>query len=232
MPPTRHRKSNSSNKSRLTHEQKVDWLSRRGNTIDPTNRAQIARKYREARRERIPADMLHKVPGKNHKQKATSARSLRAHGFRIVGDTVVVDSPRNRRRNIIKGSRTRVLSGGVVTQSVKNRRDYIYGFTRKEKQEFAKDPAAFEKKIIRRMLDRFPALRKARKRQVRLRWGAYQGTKNFAPTYFTTKYFAESSPEEIRRVGKRKAEPRSDKLTGFHIVIHVPEKKRRRRKGK
>jgi len=147
----------------------------------------------------------------------------REHGFHTTQKGVVLDGPRDKRRDPIKGSRVRMLRGGVAQISVGQRRDFIYGFTRKEKQQFAADPGSMEKTILERLRSRFPQLKRARKPQVRLQWGAYQATKEFSPSYFTSKYFAGVAPEEIRREGS-KAKPRLDKLTGFHIVIHVPKK--------
>lgn len=173
---------------------------------------------------RIPSDMIRRASKKQRDE-------LRAHGFRTTNKGLVIDGPRDRRREKISGAKTEILKGGVVKFSVGQRRDFIYGFTRKEKKEYAKDPEAFEKKKIRELMDQFPSLRR-RKKQVRLQWGSYQGTKNFAASYFTAKYFSDISGEErsTARRQKRRAQPRIDKLTGFHIVIHVADKPKRRKK--
>lgn len=233
MARTRQRKSNSSaSKShkatnpRTTLEQKLRSLSKRGIHADPTNPRSVSQRYRAAlKRERIPKE-LERPASKPQRDE------LRAHGFRTTKRGVIVDGPRNKRREPIKGARIAVAKGGVIKMSVGQRRDFIYGFTKKEKKEFARDPGAFEKKKLKELRSLFPLLRKARKPQVRLQWGAYQATKAFAPSYFTAKYFASISPEEIRKVGKRHAKPRTDKLTGFHIVVHVQKPKAKRAKGK
>lgn len=191
---------------------------------DVATRIEKARAARDAR-EKIPKHIERAVPDKS------TRRTLARHGFRTTGKGVVIDGPRNRKREPIKGARVKVMSHGTVKTSVGQRRDFIYGFTAKEKREFAKDPGGFQKKKLTELERIFPSLRAARKKQVRLQWGAYQATKDFTPTYFSAKYFASISNEEIRKVGKKHATPRLDKLTGLHIVIHVPKKKGKRAKG-
>lgn len=211
----RHRKSKS-----ITHDEKLRALSRAGKNIDPTDRRAVSRAYRRLN-ERVPTDMERRAP------KAVR-EDARAHGFRTTPKGVVVDGPRDKKRQPIPGARVEVKRGGVIKQTVGDRRDFIYGFTRKEKREFAKNPEAFTKKKLSELERLFPSLRRARKKDVRLQWGAYQATKQFSPTYFTARYFATISPEEIRKVGKRQAKPRADKLTGIHVVIHVPSNARKR----
>jgi hypothetical protein len=170
--------------------------------------------------------MLRTVPGRNAAEKAASLREAKRHGFRVVDKRIVVDGPRDNKRRPIKGATVEVLKGGIVKTSAGQRRDYIIGFTKKERQDFAAFPDAFiENKLI--VLKRiFPSLRASRKPQIRIQWGAYQATKDFSPNYFTAKYFATISPEEKRRHKPGKREPRADKLTGLHIVVHVPKKKK------
>jgi hypothetical protein len=209
-----HPRTKSSKSSRQTREKSS---FRRAVERDVAAKIERARQRRDAE-QRIPKGMERRV-----RSKATRAE-LKAHGFRTTKRGVVVDGPRDRKREPIPGSKVEVMRGGVIKTSVGARRDFIYGFTAKEKREFARDPAAMERKILARLRKQFPSLAKARKPQTRLQWGAYQATKDFSPTYFTAKYFAAISPEETRREGKRGAKPRIDKLTGFHVVIHVPTK--------
>lgn len=161
---------------------------------------------------------------------AQTRREAKAHGFDVTKRGVIVDGPRNKKREPIKGSRVRMLRGGVARITTGQRHDFVVGFTAEEKAAFARDPAAMEKNILDRMRARFAILRNKRNVEVRLQWGAYQATKEFTPTYFTPRYFAGISPEEIRREGKRRARPRLDKLTGFHFVVHVRKKKRKNAK--
>jgi hypothetical protein len=194
-------------------------------TIGDLIRADVAVKIEKARRARTARRKSERIP-RELERPATKAQrdELRAHGFRTTKRGVVVDGPRNKISRPIKGARVRVLSGGVVQTSVKQRRDYIYGFTKAEKREFAKNPGAFEQKKLAELEKRFPYLaRFRRKRQIRLQWGAYRATKDFAPSYFTATYFATVAPETLRKKGKKGARPRIDNLTGFHIVIHVPQ---------
>lgn len=229
MARTRQRsKSNST----LTHEEKLRRLSRVGIQADPTSPRSVAAtyyqrfenkksfKYRE-HSSRVPLDLERRA---SKKQRA----ELKQHGFRTTERGVIVDGPRDKRRVPLKGSRVKVLSGGVVQTSVGQRRDYIYGFTRAEKKKFADNPEAFTNSKVAELMERFPHLR--RKKQIRLQWGAYQATKDFSPNYFTATYFAAISPEERRKVGKKKAKPRADKLTGLHIVVHVPKKKAKKKR--
>jgi len=212
----RHKK-NSSTSGRTSHADKLRALSRAGISVDPTDPRATARKYaafKEQARARIPRKI-------ERRASASQLRELKEHGFRTTKHGVIVDSPRNKLRQQIPGAKTEVKSGGVIHQTVKHRHDYIYGFTRKEKKEFAKNPQHMESIIFERLRVRFPNLRKA-KVQTRLQWGAYQATKDFSPSYFTAKYFSEISPEELRREGKTRARPRADKLTGLHFVVHVP----------
>lgn len=223
MPRTRQRsKSDSTAK---THEAKLRALSRVGIHADPTNPRSVARRYydrfeRDKVDKRLPKDMLRSARGK-------TLDEAKEHGFRVTKSAVVVDGPRDKRRKPIKGARVKVLRGGVVQTSVGQRRDIIYGFTRAERKAFAKDPDGFTESKVAELMARFPTLRR-RKKQIRLQWGAYQATKDFAPSYFTARYFASVSPEERRKAGK-KARPRADKLTGLHIVVHVPKKKKGRK---
>lgn len=223
MARTRHRRGQDSKSSTRENQAPIGALVAKD----------IAAKIERARKRRASERAAERIP-KELERPATKAQreELRRHGFRTTKRGVIVDGPRNKRREPIKGARLEILKGGVIKTSVGERRDFIYGFTRKEKREFAKNPAAFEKKKLAELRSIFPTLKKARRPQVRLQWGAYQATKDFAPSYFTAKYFSTISPEEVRKVGKKNARPRADKLTGFHIVVHVHAKRKTNGKGR
>jgi hypothetical protein len=161
---------------------------------------------------------------------------FKQHGFQTTPKGVLVDGPRNTRRDPLPGARVELHKGGVVKTRVGQRVDFIYGLTKAEKKRFLRDPEAMEKEIRERLRKMFPTLRKVKPSKIesRLQWGAYQATKEFAPSYFTAKYFATVSPEDVRKVGKKRAKPRADKLTGFHFVVHIPKasKARKRKEGK
>lgn len=229
----RHRKTKN-NTPRKQREESIATLAKR----DVGAKIELARKRRaaelKAKRDgnRIPPDARRPIPGKGTKR-LDNLRELQAHGFRTSyakGKTpaVIIDAPRDKRRQKIKGAKVEVLKGGIVKMSVKQRRDIIYGFTKKEKQEFAKDPDGFTKKKLRELSDILPSLRNKKKKQVRLQWGAYQGQKDFAPTYWSKfgsgQYFNAQTPEMKRVKAKGKLK---DRLTGLHIVIHVPKSKQK-----
>lgn len=214
MPRARHRRTNPTRKS-------IAQLAK----SDVAARIEKARKQRDAERKaaRIPKGMERRA------DKATRAE-LAKHGYRTTKRGVLVDGPRDARSNPIKGSRVKVLRGGVVQTSVGERRDFIYGMTKAEKKRFAKNPEAMEKEIETRMRERFPLLRHVRKIQTRLQWGAYRATKDFAPSYFTSRYFSQLA---THRPAKGKKRPKKiDTLTGFHFVVHVRRKKKNGKKKK
>ena len=236
MARARQRKTNSSSKSpRKTQAPSFAESVR----ADVEAKIARARERREAERlatrggNHIPKEAVRRVPGGVER-----VRELQRHGFRTTkkgrGYGVVVDGPRDARRRPIKGAKVEVLKGGVVKTSVKQRRDYVYGFTKNEKKAFARNPEAFTAKKLRELRELFPSLARSRKPQVRLQWGAYQATKDFAPNYFTSRYFEKFASH---RPAKGKKRPKKiDTLTGLHIVIHVPKKKAhgktKRKKGK
>jgi hypothetical protein len=215
----RHRRSSDSTSFRTSVERDV------AAKIERARQRRTAE--RKAARERIPADMVHRATKKERAE-------LKAHGFRVTPKGVVVDRPRDKKRKRIPGARISILKGGIVKMTVKQRRDFIVGFTERERSQFALNPDAKSKEVIAALKKSHPSLRKG-KMQVRLQWGSYQATKDFSPTFFTRKYFTSISPEDIRKYGKRRAPIRADKLTGLHIVIHVPksstaDKQKRNRK--
>lgn len=225
-------KTNSSKSRAIPREKSISELVR-DNVSAKIERARARRTAEaKARRDgnRIPPGARRAIPGKG-KSQLDAMRELQAHGFRTApavkgkGFNVIIDGPRNKRREQIKGSRVSVLKGGVIKTSVGARRDFIYGFTKKEKKEFAKDPEAFTKKKMSELERIFPSLRQTKKKQVRLQWGAYEATKDFAPTHWlkmgSGQYFNAQTPEMKRKKATGKLR---DRLTGLHIVIHIPKR--------
>ncbi len=225
MARTRQRQKNHSKKSSATrarsHVQKLRYLTRTGKKPDPTNARAVSRAYSELKRRETLERHYSKPATKKQRD------ILKERGFHTSKKGVVIDGPRDSRREKIKGTKFSILKSGIVKFSIKQRRDYIYGFTKKEKKEFAKDPKSFIERVREKLRAEIPSLDKA-KIQTRLQWGAFQGTKDFSPHYFTKVYFAEASPEETRK-GRRRKQARIDKLTGLHFVVHVPQKKKRRK---
>jgi hypothetical protein len=201
---------------------KIIAQSRRKSLADLV-KADVAAKIARARsrrnaekKSRIPYELERKVTDKKTRDE------LRAHGFKTTKRGVIVDRPRDIYRKKVPGSRMEVLKGGVVKTRVAERRDYVYGFTKAEKKEFAKNPGKTEKNILERLKERFPTLRRSRKISVSLQWGAYQGTKEFNPHYFSAKYLLQflmhhGKPDKTHR--------KIDALTGLHIVVHIPKGK-------
>lgn len=224
MARTRQRKSSNSSKStHRTHVEKLRALSRRGIQVDPTSKAATARAYRKEFPAAIPKDYQHKA---TKEQRAM----LKERGFFVTKKTVVIDRPRNAQRDKIKGARFSILKSGTIKFSVKQRRDYTYGLTKKEKKQFAESPDSFIKDLLARLKTENRTLRDSIRPAIRLTWGAFQGTKSFSASYFTKNYFGSVSPEEERNVkNKRKRKKRLDKLTGITFVVHVP--KRRKKHG-
>ena len=232
MARTRQAQKNSSRKrpratrGDVSHEQKLRALTKAGKRPDPTNTRAVSRAHSELQRRKT----LERNYGKPVTRK--QAATLREKGFYVSRNKVIVDVPRNIHREKIPHTRFSVLRSGVVKFTNTERRDYVIGFTKAEKKEFAKDPAAFRKKKLAEFRRQNPTAAKYWKTaQVRLQWGAFQGTKEFAPSYFTATYFASISPEETRKQKRGKRRPRIDKLTGFHIVIHAAAPRKRAKKN-
>jgi hypothetical protein len=227
----RRRHETHSSKSAREHqrEQKaiadLRLLSKRGVRVDPTNNRAIATKARELRQR----DALVKNYGKTVDKK--TAAKLKERGFMVEGRKVVIDVPRDRNRKKIRGAKMDVLKDGTVKYAVKQRRDYIVGMTKTERKAFAKNPELVTQQILKRLRDANPTLKKMRpsRIQTRLQWGAFQATKDYSPSYFTKHYFATISPED-RREGRKN--PRLDKLTGLHFVVHIPQKRKAKHGGK
>ena len=208
-----------------THESKLRALIRAGRRIDPTNRRAVSRAYSEfKRRESLERNYGHAVT-------PTMARILRDKGFYVSkkkSPVVVVDVPRNVHREKIPHTHFSVLKSGIVKFTNTERRDFIIGFTKEEKREFANNPGEFTARKVAEFKRDYPQYaRYVKPASIRLQWGAFQATKQFAPSYFTQTYFASISSEETRKVKKGKRKPRIDKLTGLHITIFVPQKKAR-----
>lgn len=185
----------------IPHDEKLRFLSQYGAISDPTNKKSVDQKYRTFKK--FPLYLQRPADKKQREE-------LKQRGFFVTGKGVIIDGPRNAKREPIKGAKFEVLHDGVVKWSYKDRRDYIVGFTAKDKKEFARDPDAFVKKKEAELRAHYPTL--ARKKfQTRLQWGAYQATKDFHPYYFTKRY-----PGITERAGKAVR----DRLTGLHIVIH------------
>lgn len=228
MARTRH-KRNSSKISRATQREEnhladLRFLSKRGRRPDPDNYAAVRRAARELRQREALEEHYSRKVGKKQREE------LKARGFHTTKRAVVIDAPRDARRKKIPGAKMQVLKGGVVKWTVGERRDFIYGMTKKEKKEFARDPELFTQKILKRLREQNPTLKKIRPSRIqkRLQWGAFQGTKDFAPSYFTKQYFADVSPEDTTKGRKSK---RLDKLTGLHFVIHIPRTRKAKRGG-
>lgn len=202
----------------LSHVEKLEFIRKREHVKDPTSTRSVSAQYN-----RLKNFPLHL------RRRATKDQrvELKKHGFYTNSKGVIVDSPRNVQRKQIKGAKLDILKNGVIKWSVKQRRDYIIGFTKADKKEFARDPLAFQKKKLAELRKTNPSFKGLkRKPQVRLQWGAYQATKDFAPGAFPLT----KTDKQLQRIyAGRPRKSDVDKLTGFHIVIHVP---RKRKKGK
>lgn len=192
----------------LTHADKLAFISRYQPVPDATNKSAVTRQYKKLRR--TPVHLEKKV------DKETRDR-LKDRGFYTTKRGVVIDVPRDAKRKQIPHTKMSVAKDGTVIFRNHKRRDYIVGFTKKDKAEFAKDPNAFIKRKTEEMRAKYPTLGK-RKLQVRLQWGAYQATKDFYPGYFTKRY---------GHVPERDRKRVNDRLTGLHIVVHIPRKENR-----
>lgn len=207
--------SKSATRGKLTHADKLAFISQYERVPDPTNTRAVSRQYGK-----LKSFPLYLQKSATKEQRAI----LKERGFFTTGKGVIVDGPRTAKRKPIAGTRFAILKDGTVTFSKGSRKDYIVGFTRAEKKAFAKDPKKFmdarEKEFRAKLKARGI---KARDVQIRLQWGAYQGTKDFAPNQFMKRYpYIES---------KVKGQAILDRMTGMHVVIHVAKKKKRS-KGK
>jgi hypothetical protein len=203
----------------ISHDEKLKVISKYKRVTDPTNKKSVAKQFAA-----VKSFPLHLQKKADKKQRA----ELKEHGFFTTEKGVIIDGPRSADRQPIKGTRFAIHKGGVVSFTNKKktakgeyiRRDYVAGFTAKEKKEFAKNPAAFMKKKEAELKKSLRGLMGKKKIQVRLQWGAYQATKDFHPAYFTKRY-QELPARDFKRV--------KDRLTGMHIVVH--ERKRKTSSG-
>ena len=201
-------------KRALSHVEKIEFISKREHVRDASSARSVTLQYK-----RLKSFPLHLRRDANKAQRT----ELKIRGFYTNSRGVIIDGPRDTKRQPIKGAKFQIQKNGVIKWTVKQRQDYIIGFTKKEKKQFALDPEGFVKKKLAELKKSHPSLKGLkRKPQVRLQWGAYQHTKDFSPTQFGTKYLTKHAPREKM--------PRLDKLTGLHIVIHVPRKKGKRGK--
>src|SRR5215831_476154 len=161
-------------KRKLSHAERLQFISQYARVDDPTNRHAVEKQYKLYRK--FPL-YLQKSATKNQ------ITDLKAHGFFTTHKGVIVDGPRDARRKPIPGVRFNILKAGVVSYSVKSRRDYIQGFTLEEKQRFAEN----YKKVVDEAEAAFRKKHRLSKKvdvQIRLQWGAYQATKDFSAGYF------------------------------------------------
>jgi len=169
---------------------------------------------------KIPAYLVHSADAKQRAE-------LKAHGYRTTSKGVAIDGPRDKRRDRISGARMDIEKKGVVKWSVGQRREYIVGFTAKEKKEFAKNPEAFTALKLQEVIARHPRTFKKIRRppQVRLQWGAYGATKDFSVPQLIKSY------KHFQREGAwipKKTREAKDRLVGLRIIIHIPKRRKKK----
>lgn len=193
---------------KITYDQKLAYISQYKRISDTSDKRSIDKLYRTYKK--FP---LYLQKSANKEQRA----ELKRRGFFTTDKGVIIDGPRDARRQPIKGAKFQILSDGVVKYSTKQRRDYIIGFTKAEKKEFAANPAAFVRQKEKEFRENHPNLKIRGSIQTRLQWGAYQATKDFTPSSFSNRYpYIES---------KVKGQAIQDRMTGLHIVVHVTKGK-------
>lgn len=195
---------------------RVRALIKAGYTPDPSNRKRVNDAFRKLEsRKRLEKEYTIRAP----KEARTE---LKKRGFVVSKRGVLIDTPRAKGEHI-KGAKAEIFKDGTVKFSVKDRRDYIVGFTAKEKKEFAKNPAKMIEKKTVELREKYPTLRRIRKIQTRLQWGVFSATKDFSPFYFTRQYFAEEGI--TKKTKRKKGIKKIDKLTGLHFIVHTPRRK-------
>jgi len=222
MARTRHKKNSTpsrpARKAPAHYDEKynsrIRELRKSGIKVDPTNRKQVNAKYRAIVAQKTREDN-YSIPA----DKETRA-NLKKRGFVVSKKGVLIDKPRDGKRELIKGVKTTITKDGIVKFSAGQRSDYIIGLTRKEKKEYAQNPELITKQILERLKAQFPTVKKSKSRQVRLQWGIFRGNKTFSGSHFSKKYFEQKSPDSVRKVGRKKAKQKIDNLTGLHFVIH------------
>lgn len=213
--------------SKEKHAENLRFLSRKGWAGDPTNKRAVTRAAAEYR----ARDTIRTRYGR--KVSRETATDLRKHGFTVEQGKLVLDKPRAR----AKVDKTRpqlparftVLKGGVVKYAYKERRDYIFGFNQKKKDQFALQSS----EVINELIARVRKWTKTKKKpQIRLQWGAFESRKDFSPQQFAKaiETARKVAAMLIKKYGPKVKTP-LDNLTGVHIVVHKsPSKKRSRRK--
>lgn len=199
-----------------SHVEKIEFIRKREHVNDPTSERSVSAQYN-----RLKNFPLHLRRAANKEQR----EQLKKRGFYTNSKGVIVDSPRNVKRQQIKGAKFSIQKDGTIKWSVKQRRDYIIGMTKKEKKAFALDPKGFIATKLAELKKKNPSFKGLkRKPQVRLQWGAYQATKDFVPGRFP---FSKTDEQLYRIYAGRPRKGDQDKLTGLHIVIHVPRKRKK-----
>lgn len=211
------RRKDSSKTGRVTHEEKLNFLSQFKRIDDPTNKRSVSAQYNALKR---VAPYLHREASPE------AVAQAKKRGFFTTEKGIVVDGPRDGRRNPIPGAKFRLTKDGTAVWSVNSRRDFIVGLTRAEKKEFAKHPSEFVEKKLSELRETIPTLRGVprSKIQVRLQWGAYQGTKDFSPNEFA-RLTTFQQFRAMHGVGRKRKASDVDRLTGLHIVVHLPKGK-------
>lgn len=212
--------------SREKHSENLRYLSRKGWKGDPTNKRAVAASAAEYRaRDTIERRYSRPVSSRE-------ARLLKEHGFHVSKHGALIDSPRKRayddpKRGKVPGARFKVQDDGTVKFSTKQRRDYVVGFTKQEKKDFDSNPKETIDRILARLRKKNAELKRSRKVQTRLQWGAFESRKDFSPLSYVKKL------DTMRKIAtwlRRKYGPRVktplDNLTGVHFVIHTQKTKR------
>lgn len=203
---------------KVSHADKLAFISRYVRVPDPYNRRAVTRQYKR----------LKGFPLYLQKPASKSERAeLKKRGFFTTHKGVIVDGPRDSHRKPVKARKFKTLANGTgVKWTVNGRRDYIIGLTPQERIDFAWNPKEFLRQHRKMMREKYPDFRNARDVQTRLQWGAYQGTKDFLPSDF----FA--GGDTLKKEQKLMAQGKSDKLTGLHYVIHLSKSKRKKHRAR
>lgn len=192
-------------KAKISHIDKLKFVAKYKKISDPSNERAISREYKSLRQ--FPLHLLRPA-------NKTQRDELKRRGFFVTEKGVIIDGPRDANRQPISGAKLTISkTGDMIFISKNKRKDFISGFTKEDKKEFAKDPNTFIARRVEELKKKYPTLRNAKTIQVRIQWGAYQATKDFYPGYFTR---IGSGKDEIEKINKKQ----KDKLTGLHIVAH------------
>lgn len=230
MARRRHEADSSKRSREMQREERhladLRFLSKRGERPDPDNYKAVCRVAQELRQR----DALESHY--SHRASKSQRETLKDRGFHTTKNSVVIDGPRDSHRKKISGAKMSIQKDGIVKWSVGQRRDYVYGFTSDEKKAFANDPALFTRNVLARLRKKNPTLKRVppSRIQTRLQWGAFQASKDFSPNYFTRNIkSAGASPED--KSGKGNEKRALDKLTGLHFVVHIPVKRKTKRRS-